>query len=154
MSIDAGANLRVRPYSKPLSRGNPLETTEFRFAFYARDFERSVAFYRDILQMEQIGGWDRGEDKGALLSMGSGRVIEIFAEPYEGGPAADGINLAIKLPDVAAVESSYNRLSKIGADVQNPPRDYHWGHRSFLIHDPDGIKIYLFCDIPEFEPEE
>jgi hypothetical protein len=27
-----------------------MDALEFRFAFYARDFERSVAFYRDVLR--------------------------------------------------------------------------------------------------------
>jgi catechol 2,3-dioxygenase-like lactoylglutathione lyase family enzyme len=45
-----------------------LNAFEFRFAFYARDFEKSVRFYKDILGMEYISGWDRETGKGALLS--------------------------------------------------------------------------------------
>jgi catechol 2,3-dioxygenase-like lactoylglutathione lyase family enzyme len=52
-----------------------MNALEFHFAFYARDFDKSVRFYRDTLGMKYIGGWDREDDKGALLSAGGTAVV-------------------------------------------------------------------------------
>lgn len=54
-----------------------MESLEFRFAFFARDFEASVNFYQNTLDMPSVGGWDRLDGKGALLSAGGTAVIEI-----------------------------------------------------------------------------
>jgi len=34
-----------------------MDALEFRFAFFAHDFERSIHFYRDILGMIPVGHW-------------------------------------------------------------------------------------------------
>ncbi len=127
-----------------------MEALEFRFAFYARDFERSVAFYRDTLGMEAVGGWDRPDGKGALLSTGGAAVIEIYGaaqgESYQGpGPVA--LNLAIRLASVKAVDDYYQRLAGLGLAQLEPPQDRPWGHRSFIVHDPDGIPIHFYCEL-------
>lgn len=55
-----------------------MNALEFRFAFYARGFEKSLELYRDILGLDYISGWDRADGKGALLSIGGTAVIEIY----------------------------------------------------------------------------
>ncbi len=36
-----------------------MTTGQFRFAFFARDYESTVAFYRDGLELPIAGTWDR-----------------------------------------------------------------------------------------------
>lgn len=129
-----------------------MEALEFRFAFFAQDFERSVDFYRRVLGMEAVGEWwDRPEDgKGALLSAGGTGVIEIYGAARGAtytGPKPVAINLALRLEDVGAVNDFHKRLASLGVQRLEPPQDRLWGHRSFIVYDPDGIPIHIFCEL-------
>lgn len=127
-----------------------MEAAEFRFAFYARDFSRSVAFYRDTLGMKYTGGWDRADGKGALLSAGGTAVVEIFGaaegQVYS-GPSPVAINLALRLNSVAEIDNLYEELAGKGVNTGGLPEDKHWGHRSFVVYDPDGIPVHFYCEI-------
>lgn len=133
-----------------------MEAIEFRFAFTAQDFERSVSFYQDTLGMRYISGWDRPDGKGALLSAGGNAVIEIYGAAegkfYEGPslvarPSLMAINLAIRLSSETDVNALYARLDSAGVDLEGVPQDRPWGHRSFILHDPDEIPIHYYCEI-------
>ena len=138
-------------------REEPKETLEFRFAFFARDFEKSIHFYRDLLGMAPTGEWwDRPDGKGALLSAGGTAVIEIYGaaagKTYE-GPAPVATNLALRFENVSAVDDFHKRLAALDpgaladAGRLEPPQDRPWGHRSFIVHDPDGIPVHIYCEI-------
>ncbi len=127
-----------------------MNALEFRFAFYARDFEKSIRFYKDVLGMEHIGGWDRADGKGALLSAGGTAVVEIYGaaegKKYD-GPSPLALNLAIRLENVSEVEKFFEQLSGRGMAGIESPQDHPWGHRSFVIHDPDEIPIHIYCEL-------
>jgi len=130
-----------------------MQALEFRFAFFARDFEKSIHFYRDILGMTPTGEWwNRPEGKGALLSAGGTAVIEIYGaaegKTYE-GPAPIAINLALRFENISAVDDFYKRLAALENDVLSleSPQDRTWGHRSFIVYDPDGIAVHIYCEI-------
>ncbi len=127
-----------------------MNILEFRFAFFSRDFQKSVDFYQNMLGMELVGGWDREDGKGALLSAGGTAVIEIYGaadgETYD-GPNPVALNLALRVENASAVDKFYERLSGLGADMIESPQDRSWGHRSFIIHDPDQIPIHIYCEL-------
>lgn len=127
-----------------------MDSLEFRFAFYARDFTRSVAFYQETFGMELVGGWDRPDGKGALLSAGSTAVIEIYGaadgQAYD-GPSPTAINLAIRLESAEAVDNFHQRLASEGVERCEAPQDRPWGHRSFVVYDPDDIPIHFYCEL-------
>ena len=127
-----------------------MNILEFRFAFFSRDFQKSVDFYQNMLGMELVGGWDREDGKGALLSAGGTAVIEIYGaadgETYD-GPNPVALNLALRVENASAVDKLYERLSGLGADMIESPQDRSWGHRSFIIHDPDQIPIHIYCEL-------
>ena len=127
-----------------------MNALEFRFAFYARDFEKSVLFYRDILGLEYISGWDRADGKGALLSAGGTAVVEIYGaaegKRYD-GPSPVALNLAIRLGNASEVNMFFDKLSGLSGERIESPKDHSWGHRSFIIHDPDQIPIHIYCEL-------
>ena len=127
-----------------------MDALEFRFAFYARDFVKSVDFYQNTLGMEYVGGWDREDGKGALLSAGGTAVVEIYgaAEGKEYiGPAPVALNLALRLSNASDVDLFYQRLAGKGVERIESPQDRPWGHRSFVVYDPDGIPIHVYCEL-------
>ena len=127
------------------------EAVEFRFAFHARDFEKSIYFYQELLGLRPVPGWwDRPDGKGALFSVGGTGVIEIYGaaagKTYD-GPRPEAINLALRLPDAAAVDDFHKQLMALGIPEVDPPQDRAWGHRSFVVIDPDGIPIHIYCEL-------
>jgi catechol 2,3-dioxygenase-like lactoylglutathione lyase family enzyme len=128
-----------------------MNALEFRFAFFARDFQKSIHFYRDVLGLSPTGQWwDRSDGKGALLSTGGTSVIEIYGAAEGGrydGPRPVAMNLALRLEDVPAVDAAYERLKAQDIPSLEPPQDRSWGHRSFIVHDPDGIPVHVYCEL-------
>ncbi len=129
-----------------------MDALEFRFAFFARDFDESVAFYRDTLGLVHSGGWDRPDGRGALLAVtGTNAVIEIYGAPngdiYDGPRPSTAINLAIRLGSISEVDARYSQLAAAGVADSGPPQDRPWGHRSFIVRDPDSIHIHFYCEI-------
>ena len=127
-----------------------MDILEFRFVFTARDFQQSVDFYRLTLGMEQVGGWDRADGKGALLCARENVVIEIFGaadgkENNASSPAA--VSLALRVEDIHTLDGLYNALRAAGCRLSGPPENHSWGHRSFVVYDPDGIGIHYYCEI-------
>lgn len=127
-----------------------MQILEFRFAFYTRDFDQSVRFYTDVLGLSYLSGWDRADSRGALISAGGEAVVEIYGaargQAYT-GPAPVAINLALRVANRAEVDGWHQKLQAAGVDILERPTDRPWGHRSFVVSDPDGIPIHIYCQI-------
>jgi catechol 2,3-dioxygenase-like lactoylglutathione lyase family enzyme len=118
---------------------------EFRFIFRAKDYEASVAFYRDGLELPIVDSWDRGPaEKGTLFQAGSG-IIEVLAlaPGAEYAPLQAG-ELAYQVEDV---DEWYRRIREKGLPIRGELADKPWGHRTFSLTDPDGMKVILFSII-------
>lgn len=129
-----------------------MEYLEFRFAFHARDFIASVNFYHKTLGMKYLGGWDRPDGKGALLQSSGGAAVEIYGAAegsHYDGPPPRSLNLALRVADRESLDASYQELESRGAKTSGPPQSRPWGHRSFIVFDPDGIPVHLYCETPE-----
>ncbi len=115
---------------------------EFRAVWFPRDYDAAVAFYRDTLGLEQVGGWDRGpEDKGALLAAGSGIVELIQLHEGQAYVAPTGVGLYVEVDDV---DELYERLA---VHALSRPEHRPWGHRVFSVADPDGVEVTLFSPV-------
>jgi len=115
---------------------------EFRFIFRAKDYEASVAFYRDGLKLPVIGSWDRGPaERGTLFQAACG-IIEVLAfAPEDEYTPPQGVELAYEVDDV---DRSYRRVQKKGLSIRGELADKPWGHRAFSLIDPDGNKVILY----------
>ncbi len=123
---------------------------EFRAAYFARDYEATAGFYRDGLELPVIESWDRGAgDRGTIFRAAEGR-IEILELPEERDensawdyrrPA--GICLVIEVENVAGL---YARASARGLAIREELKLQSWGHRSFVVSDPEGVGVYIYTD--------
>ena len=124
---------------------------QFRCAFFAPDYEATVTFYRDGLELSLVETWDKGEnDRGTLFSAASG-IIEVLALPTERDEGSvwdyrepQGVWIVIEVEDV---DGKYSRALARGLPVKEELKDQNWGHRSFIVSDPNGVGIYLFSEI-------
>ena len=122
---------------------------EFRTAYFARDYEACLAFYRDGLGLPELECWDRGaDDRGTMFEAGDGR-IEILARPAQPDPDSvwdhrppQGVLFVLERDDV---EELYERAVERGLEIRESLRDQRWGHRSFVVADPEGVGIYVYA---------
>ena len=123
---------------------------QFRCAFFTQEYEATVEFYRCLPGFTVDESWDRAEDdKGTIFLINSG-MIEVLTMPRHEenwvwsreGPK--GFSIIIELDDV---DSFFKQI--VGKDflVEVDIADMEWGHRSFQIADPNGVRLYFFSEI-------
>lgn len=114
---------------------------EFRFYYFTHRYAETVAFYRDVLDLEVFRSWDRGYlERGTMFRSPNGTG---FIEVEEGkeAPTVVGAGLYIQVEDV---DTWYHRLVERGVVMIQPLTDTSYGHRSFKFADPNGFEIRMF----------
>lgn len=120
-----------------------MEFSRLRFLFHTRQFDRSLDFYERILGMRRIAGWDRPDSRGVLLAASPTAIVEIIGVPEgdaRGYERPSGMLLMLEVDDA---DGAYERLTRMGARVEAPPHAQPWGHRLFVVRDPDGVVIHI-----------
>lgn len=113
-----------------------------------RDWERTLAFYRDVLGCTEKIAWNlRGTARRAMmLDTGDGNYIEVFEDPdYTPAPNGSVIHFALRttrLDEVAA------RVRAAGATITIEPKDVILGTTNGA--GPVPIRIF-FCEGPSGE---
>ena len=114
------------------------------FFIAPKNFDGSLAFYRDVLCWQVMGEWtDQFGKRGAQLAGGGIRVV--IAEAHTASEMRD---IAAKAhphsPTVHLdIHDANARFAKIpaGDHIVIPPENNHWGTRWFVVKDPDGNLI-------------
>ena len=97
------------------------------------DFDRSVAFYRDVLGWKVTRKWGgNGAGRGIVLSGGG---IEVALAEKSGGAPRPTIHL-----DIHDIDARFKSLPP-GTHVVTKPEATPWGTRWFVLKDPDGNLI-------------
>lgn len=118
-------------------------------ALYVDDMERAVAFYRVILGLDLLEGWDRG----SVLAAGPEQVLLLFRRgatvngadtPAGRIPPHDGagpVHVAFAI-DAASLPSWEEHLAAHGVAIESRI-DWRRGGRSLYFRDPDGHSVEL-----------
>ncbi len=136
-----------------MSRGAMVPKGQFRFGYFTSEYDATVAFYRDDLQLAVLDSWDRSsDDRGTLFRAASG-IIEVLVRPKSGASShlwddrpPQGAFMVI---EVADVEQTYRRVAERRLSVQQDLTTQPWGHRSFCVREPNGLTLYLFSETGE-----
>ncbi len=127
-------------------------------ALTVRDLERSIAFYRDLLDFEVAGQLLLNEDTFKIVYLRSGdAVVELFgfrdSRPDDLEPVADDAlgfkHIALRAPDVDAVAA---RLRDAGVPFTVEPQDAVGNVRLAFFRDPDGHLLELVSGFPDVAP--
>ncbi len=121
---------------------------QFRFAYFTPDYESTVAFYQDGLELPVIESWDRNsDDRGTLFGAASG-IIEVLTLPKSGEAShlwddrpPQGTFMVIEVDDL---EERYRRAVEKGLPIRQELTNQDWGHKSFCVRDPNGLTLYFF----------
>lgn len=113
---------------------------------HTQNYESMIHFYRDLLEMSVVESWDEPGNQGMLLSPGEKvdtAVIEVLALGDEAQPDVKPENIVLSL-EVAQVDQWHDQLRHRGVTIARGLEDAPWGHRSFGVDDPDGLRIWFF----------
>ena len=121
-----------------------------RVVLNVSEFDQVVAFYRDLLGLPLVGGWDRGPtDRGALLQAAEGGVVEVVGHGANFvAPRYADVAIAIQLEDRRSVDRLHEQLRSAGASISQPVLQ-SWGHYSMAIHDPVDVEVVLYAELFE-----
>ena len=117
-------------------------------ALASADFDRSVKFYTEGLGMKPAAFWGEGEKRAALLDIGDGSHVEIFAN---GVPEAQinerFVHFAIRTTDP---DKAFENALAAGAMEKIPPKslsipaDPPLNVRIAFVYGPDGEVLEFF----------
>ncbi|HEX2499535.1 MAG TPA: VOC family protein [Actinomycetes bacterium] len=131
----------------------PLEVPD------AAGFRASARFYRDLLGLIEVDGWERDGEHGAVYAAGeTGRIEIVRPAPDQAEAPGEHPNIApmppiapiaFELPDRVAVDQLFDRLrashpAAPGAAI--PPTTFTRGHYAFSTADPAGYPILLWTE--------
>lgn len=116
---------------------------DFRFIFVAADYDTTIAFYRDTLELAVHDSWD-DHGRGTIFDCADGQ-IEVFeaAGPEDLPPT--GVRIAYEVADATVW---HDKLAAKNVPITQELGIQPWGHRNFGITDPDGIPVILFEVLP------
>lgn len=118
-----------------------MEVLQSRVLYRPVDYERSVAFYRDVLGLHIYREWGTG----TVFFLGGG-LLELSRS---GGPVPDDkISLWLQVRDV---DAEFARLAAAGVTTVEAPVNEPWGLREARLRDPDGLMLVLI-EIPPDHP--
>ena len=118
-----------------------MEVLQSRVLYRPVDYERSVAFYRDVIGLHLYREWGTG----TVFFLGGG-LLELSRS---GGPVTDDkLSLWLQVRDV---DGEFARLQGAGVTAVEAPVDAPWGLREARLRDPDGLMLVL-VEIPPEHP--
>jgi predicted enzyme related to lactoylglutathione lyase len=98
------------------------------------DLERSLTFYRDVLELAATPA----PPGFAVLSVPGGVDLMLHERPPTPAPA--GVAASFAVSDVDATTAA---AAGIGCTVVDEPADQPWGERQSVLTDPDGHIVCL-----------
>ena len=118
-----------------------MEVLQSRVLYRPVDYERSIAFYRDVLGLHIYREWA----SGTVFFLGGG-LLELSRSA---GPVTDDkLSLWLQVRDV---DAEFARLQAADVEVAEAPVDEPWGLREARVRDPDGLMLIL-VEIPPDHP--
>ena len=116
---------------------------------YARDLDRSLAFYQ-LLGLRLGYRWPAdGEPQFVVLRLGDwaiGLATGDAPERLHGSRFGDGLRFEL-CAYVDDVDADVARLRKEGVEVLHEPEDKPWAERAAYVADPDGNPIQLVTEL-------
>jgi catechol 2,3-dioxygenase-like lactoylglutathione lyase family enzyme len=118
-----------------------MEVLGSRILLRPRDYERSTAFYRDVLGLAV-----HREFPGGIVFVLGGGFLEVSGRSAAAPGAAIAVWLQVR--DLAATAAE---LIQRGVEVLREPRREPWGLDEMWIADPDGLRLVI-VEVPANHP--
>jgi catechol 2,3-dioxygenase-like lactoylglutathione lyase family enzyme len=125
---------------------------ELRLVVTSDDYEKAVAFYRDVLGMRELDVWSSpGGGRGVLLDAGRA-TLELndsknaaFVDEVEVGRRVAGhIRVALEVDDSRAMTTA---AVEGGAELVAEPTETPWQSLNSRLEGPGGLQLTLFEEL-------
>jgi catechol 2,3-dioxygenase-like lactoylglutathione lyase family enzyme len=122
-----------------------MEIGTFNVIRHTVNFDVMSRFYGQGLCMSAVEEWDRPHSRGVVYAANgasSAATIEALrlGDLCVPGVAPVNIELVLYVDDARAVQ---DELRGRGMTITRELKDEPWGHRSFGVDDPDGLRIWI-----------
>ena len=109
-------------------------TTLHHIAIQAKDYERSIHFYKEVLGLKEVASVKFPVRDGLFLDLGNGSLIELFAPKHDGSTKIIDHNqeelpvwhFALAVDDV---ETAIERCREAGYPIKVEPKTVKSGRR-------------------------
>lgn len=112
---------------------------------HPRDFDRSVAFYRDVLGLHPMREFGKGASRGIVFFLGGG-YLELTDRQID--PPASSTELWLQVRDVRDTE---RQLRAARVPILESAAEKPWGLIELRAADPDGL-VLIFVEVPPDHP--
>ena len=121
----------------------PVSWTAVRVARPARDLTRSTRFYRDLIGLSRLGGFENHDGyDGVFFALPGGAELELTAGPAQPAPSTDEDLLVLYVRTWAEVAAIAARLTAAGVTrIRN--RNPYWNRSGLTFLDPDGYRLVI-----------
>jgi catechol 2,3-dioxygenase-like lactoylglutathione lyase family enzyme len=131
---------------------HPVSWTSMRLARPARDLTRSTRFYRDLIGLPLLGGFENHDGyDGVFFALPGGGELELTAGPARPAPSTDEDLLVLYVQTWSEAAAIGARLTAAGV-TRIPNRNPYWDRSGQTFLDPDGYRLVVAtCGVPELE---
>lgn len=122
-----------------------MEITTFNLIRHTVNFDAMSDFYGRGLGMSPVEEWDRPDSRGVVYAAAGASSVATIEVLQLGNVCVPGVapvntDLVLYVGDARAVQ---DELRGRGVTIARDLKDESWGHRSFGIDDPDGLRIWI-----------
>jgi predicted enzyme related to lactoylglutathione lyase len=138
--------------SDPIAATPPPPVLQLRLVVEADDYDRAVAFYRDVLGLPEQAAFE-GDGEARVVILEAGRATLEIANPAQkrmiddvevGRPTAPGLRVAFEVTDA---EGTTRRLVDAGAALVAPPTETPWRSLNARLDGPAGLHLTVFQEL-------
>jgi catechol 2,3-dioxygenase-like lactoylglutathione lyase family enzyme len=129
----------------------PQSVRELRVAVTAADYDKAVAFYRDVLGLPERAAFASPDGRVTILEAGRATLELLdpahadFVDDVEVGRRVAGhVRLAFEVDDSSAMTRA---LATAGATVIAEPRRTPWDSINARLEGPAGLQLTLFTEL-------
>jgi len=115
-------------------------------ALRTSDYDKSLAFYTQGMGFPVAHSWGEGSGRIALLDLGDGNYLELFASTPEQNPSVDGrfFHLALRSTDV---DADIEVVRALGCPITIEPKSVEVNGKTIRVGfflGPDGEVLEFF----------
>lgn len=127
------------------------DVLEMRLVVTAPDYDAALAFYRDVLGMQELRAFSSPGGRVTILDAGRA-TLELADPPHAayvdevevGRRVAGHIRVALQVPDAA---TATDRAVAAGAELIAPPVETPWRSLNSRLNGPAGLQLTLFEEL-------
>lgn len=136
----------TQPPADSFARTQPesFRARELTASLTAKDIEKSLAWYRDILGFTVHQRHERdGTLRAVSLKAGGVRLLISLDDGAKGADRVKGQGISLMLTTAQPIDLVAGRIEARGGTLADPPSDTPHGTRAFRLVDPDGFRLVI-----------